>query len=120
MYDYLLKKYDDVYIATSDKQEEGPLSFEEKKKMMILAGVPGDKIVNERQSYIKPNIVSRLDPATTGVVFGVGAKDMEGDNPRFRIGLKKTESQHINFANNTDDRRTHDEHGYLEENHTNI
>lgn len=114
VYDYLSKKYDDVYIATSDKQEEGsPFSFEDKKKMMILTGVPGDKIVNERQPYIASNIVSRLDPATTGVVFGVGAKDMEGDSPRFKIGLKKN-GEPTYYQNNTDDRLTHDEHGYLE------
>ena len=70
VYDYLSKKYGTVYIATSDKQEEGsPFSFEEKKKMMILTGVPADRIVNERQPYIASNIVSRLDPKDTGVVL---------------------------------------------------
>ena len=114
VYDYLSKKYGTVYIATSDKQEEGsPFSFEEKKKMMILTGVPANRIVNERQPYIASNIVSRLDPKDTGVVFGVGKKDMEGDSPRFKIGLKKN-GEPTYYQNNTDDKRTHDEHGYLE------
>ena len=38
---------------------------------------------------------------------------MEGDSPRFKIGLKKN-GEPTYYQNNTDDKRTHDEHGYLE------
>lgn len=113
VYDYLSKRYGVCYVATSNKQEEGsPFSFEEKKLMMQLAGVPADKIVMETQPYIANNITSKLDSSNTAVVFGVGAKDMDGGNPRFRVGTKKN-GEPTYYQNDTDNRQTLDVHGYL-------
>lgn len=114
VYDYLASKYDAVFIATSDKQEEGsPFSFEEKKRMMMLTGVPSKSIVNTRQPYVPNEILDKLDPSNTAAVFGVGKKDMEEGNPRFKVGLKKN-GEPTYYQHNKDTRETFDKHGYLE------
>lgn len=114
VYDYLASKYDAVFIATSDKQEEGsPFSFEEKKRMMMLTGVPEQAIVNTRQPYVPNEILDRLDASNTAAVFGVGKKDMEEGNPRFKVGLKKN-GDPTYYQHNKDKRETFDKHGYLE------
>lgn len=114
VYDYLVDKYGTAFIATSDKQEEGsPFSFEEKKRMMMLTGVPANAIVNTKQPYVPNEILDRLDSSNTAAVFGVGKKDMEEGNPRFRVGLKKN-GDPTYYQHNTDKRETFDVHGYLE------
>lgn len=114
VYDYLVDKYGTAFIATSDKQEEGsPFSFEEKKRMMMLTGVPAKAIVNTKQPYVPNEILSRLDASNTAAVFGVGAKDMDGSNPRFKVGLKKN-GEPTYYQHNKDTRETFDVHGYLE------
>jgi len=114
VYDYLNKKYDKVYIATSAKVEpNSPFSFEEKKKMMMLTGIPADAIVQEPQPYIAKNILSKHDESNTAAVFGVGAKDMDGEAARFKPGTKKDGSPSY-YQHNQADRETFDTHGYLE------
>ena len=114
VYDYLASKYDAVFIATSDKQEEGsPFSFDEKKRMMMLTGVPENAIVNTRQPYVPNEILDRLDSSNTAAVFGVGKKDMEEGNPRFKVGLKKN-GEPTYYQHNKDTKETFDKHGYLE------
>ena len=114
VYDYLASKYDAVFIATSDKQaEDSPFSFEEKKRMMMLTGVPAKAIVNTRQPYVPNEIFDRLDASNTAAVFGVGKKDMEEGNPRFKVGLKKN-GDPTYYQHNKDTRETFDKHGYLE------
>lgn len=114
VYDYLVGKYGTAFIATSDKQEEGsPFSFEEKKRMMMLTGVPAKAIVNTRQPYVPNEILDRLDASNTAAVFGVGKKDMDEGNPRFRVGLKKN-GEPTYYQHNKDQRETFDKHGYLE------
>jgi nicotinamide mononucleotide adenylyltransferase len=114
VYDYLSKKYDRVYIATSGKVEtNSPFTFDEKKKMMMLTGIPANAIVQEPQPYIAKNILSKFNDSTTAVVFGVGAKDMAGEAARFKPGTKKDGSPTY-YQNNTDNKETFDTHGYLE------
>src|SRR6056300_919427 len=114
VYDYLASKYDAVFIATSDKQEEGsPFSFEDKKRMMMLTGVPASSIVLTKQPYVPNEILDRLDPSNTAAVFGVGKKDMEEGNPRFKVGLKKN-GEPTYYQHNTKEKETFDKHGYLE------
>ena len=114
VYDYLSKKYDRVYIATSGKVESNsPFTFDEKKKMMMLTGVPANAIVQEPQPYLAKNILSKFNDSTTAVVFGLGAKDMEGEGARFKPGTKKDGSPTY-FQHNTDNKETFDTHGYLE------
>jgi nicotinamide mononucleotide adenylyltransferase len=114
VYDYLSSKYCTAYIATSDKQgPDSPFSFEEKKRMMMLTGVPASAIVNTRQPYVPNEILDQLDAKTTAAVFGVGKKDMDEGNPRFKVGLKKN-GEPTYYQHNKDSRETYDVHGYLD------
>jgi hypothetical protein len=92
VYDELVKLYgtDNVYIATSGKVEppKSPFSFEEKKSIIMLTGVPGDKIIETRSPYNPSEITNQLDADSTALVFGVGQKDMD-DSPRFAFKPKK-------------------------------
>lgn len=114
VYDYLSKRYDRVYIATSGKVESNsPFTFDEKRKMMMLTGIPANAIVQEPQPYIAKNILSKFNDSTTAVVFGVGAKDMDGEGARFKPGIKKDGSPTY-YQHNTENKETFDKHGYLE------
>ena len=76
-YDFLKKRFDDVYIATSNKQggNRHPMSFNQKKKHMIKMGIPSKSVVQEKQPYIPKGLLSKYDSESTAVVFAVGAKD---------------------------------------------
>jgi hypothetical protein len=76
-YLYLKKKFDDVFIVTSNKSvgARHPMNFSAKKKHMQKMGIPGSAIIQERQPYIPKGLLSKYDEDTTAVVFGVGAKD---------------------------------------------
>lgn len=114
VYDFLKKKYGTAFIVTSNKQEEGsPFSFEEKKQMMMLTGVPEEAIVYDSAPLSAKSVLDRLDPDTTALVLGVGEKDMTGSNTRFNPGLKQN-GEPTYYQHNKDTRETFDKHGYLE------
>ena len=77
VYDFLKKRFDNVYIATSNKSggSRHPMNFAMKKKHMQKMGVPGNAIVSEPQPYIPKKILGKYNPKTTAVVFTVGSKD---------------------------------------------
>lgn len=89
VYDALVNKFgaDSVYIASSNKQApvSSPFSFEDKKKMMQLTGVPADKIVQVKSPYNPVEITSKVDKDNTAIVFALSAKDAE----RFTFKPKK-------------------------------
>jgi hypothetical protein len=91
VYDSLVSKFgvSNVFVATSDKQEPGtsPFTFKEKSAMMMLTGVPGSAIKQEKSPYKPENTLSSFDK-NTAVIFAVGQKDMD-ENPRFKPGTKK-------------------------------
>jgi hypothetical protein len=80
---------------------------------MMLTGVPAGAIVNTRQPYVPNEILDQLDAKTTAAVFGVGKKDMDEGNPRFKVGLKKN-GEPTYYQHNKDTRETYDVHGYLD------
>lgn len=90
VYRWLSSKFDDVFIATSNKIDppKSPFSFEEKKRMMMHAGVPANAIVQVKNPYIATEITDRYDPENTVAVFAVSEKDMAED-PRFQFTPKK-------------------------------
>lgn len=90
VYEYLKGKYDNVFIATSNKVDppKSPFNFAEKREMMMHAGVPADAIVQTRNPYQAQEILEKYDPETTVVVFAVSEKDMAED-PRFAFKPKK-------------------------------
>jgi len=88
VYKYLKQKYNGakVFIATSNKTDEhkSPFTFDEKKKMMILAGVDPNAIVQTKVPYVATEITDRFDPDNTIIVYAVSEKDMAED-PRFNF-----------------------------------
>lgn len=89
VYDTLTKKFghDNVYVVSSGKQApiSSPFAFEEKKKMMELLGIPGDKIVEVKNPYMPREITDHVDPEQTAIIFAVSEKDAE----RFSFAPKK-------------------------------
>ena len=81
----------DVFISTSGKtnNENSPFEFEEKKKMIQSAGIDPNFVEMTTNPYLAKEITEKYDLEKTRVIFAVSQKDMEGDKPRFKFGLKK-------------------------------
>lgn len=94
VYDYLSTKYggSDVYITTSNKVEppKSPFNFEEKRKMMMLTGIPSSKIIQVASNYNIENLVKMIpiNIKRDSIIFAVSLKDMMED-PRFSKFTKK-------------------------------
>ncbi len=90
VYRWLSNKFDRVFVATSNKVDppRSPFTFEEKKRMMMHAGVPAAAVVQVKNPYIAKEITDRFDPDNTIAVFAVSEKDMAED-PRFQFNPKK-------------------------------
>jgi len=88
-YQYLTKKYgaDSVYIATSGKQAPvtSPFTFDEKKYMMQITGVPVDKIYQTRIPYQPTEITDQFNKDKTSIIFALSEKDTR----RFTFKPKK-------------------------------
>lgn len=76
-YEHLKKRFDDVFIATSNKTggSRHPMSFNEKKKHMQKMGINGSAIKMEKQPYVPKGIMKKYDEDTTAIVFALGEKD---------------------------------------------
>jgi len=108
VFKYLKQKYKgaQVFIASSDKTDnhKSPFTFQEKKKMMQLAGVDPNSIVQCKVPYVATEITDRFDPDKTVIVYAVSEKDMAED-PRFNFpevgmalltrGAKKGQPAHM-------------------------
>ena len=121
VYKYLKQKYSNakVFISTSGKVDgdRSPFTFDEKKKMMMLAGVDGSAIVQTKSPYQSVEIMERFDQNTTVMVFAVSEKDMAED-PRFDfsggIKLKKNgEPAYLQKWNGLEDAETFGTRGYI-------
>jgi len=118
VFDAAVKAYgmENCYIATSGKTDgnKSPFTFEEKKAMMVLTGVPENRIVETRVPYQPKEILDNYDSTTTVAKFMVGAKDMDTD-PRFQFGPKKDGSP--SYLQDADSNRgnyeTFDKHAYV-------
>ena len=91
---YIHEKYPnaDVYIATSDKveQPDSPFSFDEKKQMMVGAGVSADKIIQTTNPYVPNEILQKYNKENTVALTVVSAKDNDRfDFPKSGIDHKK-------------------------------
>jgi len=87
---YLKDKFGDAFVATSDKVDppRSPFNFNEKKKLLMHAGVPAQNVVQVKNPYRADEIVKDFDPNKTVLVFAVSEKDMAED-PRFSFKPKK-------------------------------
>lgn len=90
VYEHLRSKFPKVFVATSNKiaPPKSPFSFEEKRKMMLHAGIPASFIVQTKNPYQAQEILANFDPENTSVIFAVSQKDMAED-PRFSFGPRK-------------------------------
>jgi hypothetical protein len=105
---------DKTYIATSDKVDppKSPLNFNEKRAVANKYGIT-NQLVQVKNPYKAEEITSKYDPKTTAVVFMVGQKDMQED-PRFRIGKKKDDSDsYFQKYVSGKEMKPYTEHGYL-------
>ena len=93
IYNKLSEKFPNanIFITTSNKTDgdKSPFTFDEKKQMMISAGVDPDKVAEVRNPYNPVEILQRYDSDSTKVIFAISAKDMEGSGARFKFGTKK-------------------------------
>ena len=114
VYDYLDGKYDNVYVATSDKVDppKSPFNFAEKKKMMELTGMDTNNVVLTRNPYQALEITQHFDPANTVIIFAVSEKDMAED-PRFAFKPKKDGSPSYFQPVKDGNLETMDKHGYI-------
>ena len=114
VYDYLISKYDNVYIATSNKIDlpRSPFSFEEKKKMMELTGMDTTNVVLTKSPYQAMEITQNFDPENTILMFAVSEKDMAED-PRFSFKPKKDGSPSYFQSAKDGNLETMDKHGYI-------
>lgn len=108
---------DNVFIFTTGKQEQpkSPFSFEEKKKMMMLTGVPEDKIIRVNSPYNARevlNVFSDVVPQDTILAYGVSGKDMTED-PRFGFRPKVDGSPSYLQPFSENNIQTMDKHGYV-------
>jgi len=122
VFQYLKQKYKgaQVFIASSGKTDahKSPFAFDEKKKMMMLAGVDPNSIVQTRIPYVASEITDRFDPDTTVVVYAVSEKDMAEDArfdfPAVGKKLKKDgDPAHVQKWTGIKDARPLREHSYI-------
>ena len=94
VYDWLVSKFggDKVFVTMTGVTDpiKSPFSFEERKKMMVVTGVPSDNIIQVTNNYnlssISPSIP--IDVEKDAVFFSISQKDMT-EEPRFRSFTKK-------------------------------
>lgn len=115
-FEYLNSKYENVFVATSDKVDppRSPFSFEEKKKMMELTGMDTTNVVMTKSPYVAMEITQNFDMEKTILMFAISEKDMAED-PRFTFKPKKDGSPSYFQAAPKDgtDMETMDKHGYM-------
>lgn len=111
IFDLMKKKFDNCYISTSNKTDvdRSPFSFDEKRKMMMFAGIDSENIIQARKPYNPEELLDKYDPKNTIVVYVVSEKDMDGDNPRFDLSDKSGYYQKYSEKN----LETMDKHSYI-------
>mgnify|MGYP001066303175 FL=1 len=122
VFKYLKQKYKgaQVFIASSGKTDahKSPFSFDEKKKMMMLASVDPNSIVQAKIPYVASEITDRFDPDNTVVIYAVSEKDMAED-PRFDFPTsgpkmkKNGDPAHIQMWRGIDGAKPLRQHSYI-------
>ena len=96
---------DSVYIQTSDAKtnKRSPLSFEEKKKVIMKHGVPEDKILKINRPYRTEELEDIFHSDDDIIVFIVGEKDKE----------RLSRGHYLPYENNKNNLETFDNKVYL-------
>ena len=93
VYNYLVTKFNgDVYITTTDviDPSKSPFSFDDKKSIMELCGIPVNKILQVKSNYNVKDIIDKIPIILSRdiLIFVVSDKDMAED-PRFKTFVKR-------------------------------
>lgn len=93
-YEQLKKVFPDakVFVATSGVTAPvtHPFKFADKVDLFAKLGIPASLVVQCTSPYQAKEITQDIpDPEDTVLIFAVSAKDMSGEEPRFRFGTKK-------------------------------
>lgn len=111
-YQFLVREYgaDSVYIASTNSQAPltSPFSFEEKKQMASLLGVPEDKFVQVKNPYRSEEITGRVsNPEDTVLIYAVSEKDVgrftfkkKDGTPSYMQPMPKDEAQMKGMTDN--------------------
>ena len=77
VYKQLVRKFGEVWVATSNKVDlpKSPFNFNEKKKIINSHGIK--KVAQVKNPYKAEEILKKYDPKTTAVIFAVGKKDQQ-------------------------------------------
>ena len=106
----------DVFISTSEKTdpEKSPFSYEEKETMIQSAGIDPKFVEKTKNPYLAKEIIDNYDLDKTKIIFAVADKDMVGDKPRFKFGLKKDgTSSYFQPFKSLDEAKFASKHGYI-------
>ena len=94
VYDWLVAKFgvNSVFVTATGVTDplRSPFSFEDRKKMMILTGVPSDRIKQVTNNYNLSTISADIpiDIEKDAIFFTVSQKDM-AEEPRFKSFVKR-------------------------------
>ena len=109
----LQKKFDDVYITTSNIKSppRHPMNFKEKVRHMVKMGIPKNKIIFEKSPYVANNLLKKFDSDKTAVVYVFGAKDAG----RLKGGKKKSGglTYYQDYKKNKNNMVGYETHGYI-------
>ena len=109
----LQKKFDDVYITTSNIKSppRHPMNFKEKVRHMVKMGIPKNRIIKERVPYVANNLLKKFDSDKTAVVYVFGAKDAG----RLKGGKKKSGglTYYQDYNKNKNKMVGYETHGYI-------
>ncbi len=109
----LQKKFDDVYITTSNIKSppRHPMNFKEKVRHMVKMGIPKNKIIEKRVPYVANNLLKKFDSDKTAVVYVFGAKDAG----RLKGGKKKSGglTYYQDYKKNKNNMVGYETHGYI-------
>lgn len=76
-YEWMVKQFgkQNSFIVTSNKVEtpKSPFNFEEKKKIMKSYGI--NNVVRVKSPYFPVELLEKLDPKTTAIIYILGEKD---------------------------------------------
>ncbi len=83
VYKQLVRKFGEVWVATSNKVDipKSPFNFNEKKKIINSHGIKN--VAQVKNPYKAEEILKKYDPKTTSVIFAVGKKDQQRLSGRF-------------------------------------
>ena len=87
-YNALVQEYPeaDVWVATSNiVKEDSPFNFQERKFLLVKAGVPENRIVQVVSTYVAKEITSKYNENKDSLIYVVSEKDFD----RFSYKPKK-------------------------------